>query len=405
MKPIEIIVIENDESIRQSICTYFNDNKSIEITGVFSDIIRGYHAITEKAPNIVLIDISENTEMALELVNKISLNHRSSLIFVTSKDSSKELMMRAMRAGAREFLSKPLDLEVLESAIDKSRINIYALDEDSDDCKIFTVFSNKGGIGKTSVATNLAINLADMTGKKVAIVDLNLQLGDVTTFLDITPKFDISYVAENLNRIDEAFLLSTLEQYKDKNIYVLADPPYLEQAEEITPEQISIVLNVMKSIFSYVIVDTSSIFDGKTLSALDASDSILLVSMVNLPSIRNTQRCLDLFNRIGYSEDKIKLVLNRYMPDDEIGTEDVADVLNHEVYWKIPNNYFHMMASINKGIPISILNPQCNVAQSHRELAAILSNTLLINEDAEEKEHKSGFLHHLDFLFNKKTKK
>jgi len=261
---------------------------------------------------------------------------------------------------------------------------------DNNKCKIISTFSNKGGIGKTAIAVNLALELANVTKEKVALIDLNLQLGDVTTFLDLNPSFDISYVVNNINRVDESFLLSTLEQYKDTSLYVLADPPYLEQAEDITSDQIAKLFDVLKETFSYIVVDTGSSFDGKTITVLDNSDLILLVTIVNLPAIRNAQRCLELFERLGYSNEKVKIVLNRYMENEEIKTEDVEDVLNKKVYWKIPNNYFTIMSAINKGIPVSMVNDMSNIARSYRDLAGVLSDNIVSPVPA-KKQKRSNF--------------
>jgi len=171
-------------------------------------------------------------------------------------------------------------------------------------------------------------------------------------------------------------MLSSLEKYKDKELYILADPPYLEQGEDITAEQISSVLTMMKSVFSYIVIDTSSSFDSKTLCSLDLSDSIILVSMINLPSIRNSQRCLDLFNRLDYGKKKIKLVINRYMPNEEITVEDVEEALGHSIYWKIPNNYFTVMSSINRGLPISKIDASSNISQNFYDLSALMTNSV-----------------------------
>ena len=237
----------------------------------------------------------------------------------------------------------------------------------------------------------MALELANLTKEKVALIDLNLQLGDVTTFLDLNPNFDISYVANNLNRVDEAFLLTTLEQYKDTSLYVLADPPYLEQAEDISSEQITRLFDVLKQTFSYIVVDTGSNFDNKTITVLDNSDLILLVTIVNLPAIRNCQRCLDLFERLGYEKEKTKIILNRYMENEEIKTEDVEDVLDRKVYWKIPNNYFTIMSAINKGIPVGVVNPDSNIAKNYKDLAAMLSDNTSSIMPSKKQNRESGF--------------
>jgi len=373
---ISTVIIDTEEQSTEVLSLYLKDLEYIHITDVFNDIVKGYHSILETRPAFVIIDISHKAELALDIISKISINHKTCKIIVTSSNYSTDLIVRAMRAGAREFLPKPIIKEDLIQALNKLKEQVSGSGGESNKCRVITTFSNKGGIGKTAIATNLALELANITKEKVALIDLNLQLGDITTFLDINPSFDISYVIQNLSRIDETFLLSTLEKYKETSLYILADPPYLEQAEDITAEQISTLFSVLKQTFSYIVVDTGSNFDGKTITALDNADLILLVTIVNLPAIRNCQRCLDLFNKLGYEKGKTKIVINRFMENDEIKAEDVEDVLKQKVYWKIPNNYFTIMSAINKGLPVSLINAESNISQSYRELAALLSDNI-----------------------------
>lgn len=381
MDLISMIIVDSGDSSSLMLRYTLDEINNVKVIGEYNTLVSGYNAIIQDKPSVAIIDITDNEDYALDVVEKLSVQNKNTIIFVTSSNLSTEIVLKSMRAGAREFLPKPVQALELKNALDKVKTIINVETEDRHQSKIITVFSNKGGLGKTTIATNLAVSLAELTGKKVALLDLNLQLGDVTTFLDISPSFDISYVVTNLNRVDESFLLSTLEKYKDRDLYVLADPPYLEQAEEITSDQINTVLSILKSVFSYIIIDTSSNFDSKTLCSLDNSDNILLVSMINLPTIRNSQRCLDLFNRLDYNEDKVKLLINRYMPNEEITVEDVEDALGHSVYWKIPNNYFTVMSAINRGQPISKIDPQSNISQNFMELAALLSNSVIIRED------------------------
>jgi len=373
---IPTVIIDTEIQSVEVLKLYVKELGFIQVLETFTDIVNGYHAVLESRPAIVIIDISSKMDLALDIINKISINHKTCKIVVTSSNCSTDVIIKAMRAGAREFLPKPILKEDLSISLNKIKEQMTGMNNEENKCRVITTFSNKGGIGKTAVATNLALELANITKEKVALIDLNLQLGDITTFLDINPSFDISYVIQNLSRIDETFLLSTLEKYKDTNLYVLADPPYLEQAEDISAEQISTLFSVLKKTFSYIVVDTGSNFDGKTITALDNSDLILLITVVNLPAVRNCQRCLDLFDRLGYEKDKIKIILNRYMENDEIKANDVEDVLEQKVYWKIPNNYFTIMSAINKGIPVGMINAESNIAQSYKELAAMLSDNI-----------------------------
>lgn len=398
---IDTVIIDSDETSRGLVAGFLNKVEDINIAGEFQDAINSYAEIVEMHPNLIIVDISQRTQLTLDVIVKLSKNLRNVKIIVLSYDMDSELVIKALRAGAREFLLKPLiENDFLES-VEKIKDLILGNINDTTKCKVITTFSNKGGIGKTAIATNLAVEIANLTNERVALVDLNFQMGDVTTFLDLNPAFDTSYVVNNLERIDETFLLSTLEKYKNTSLYVLADPPDLEQAEIITSENITTLINVLRSVFSYVIIDTTSSFDGKTITALDNSDLILLVAILNLPSVRNCQRCFDLFKRLGYQKDKIKLIINRYMENDEIKIEDVEDVLGHNVYYKIPNNYFTIINAINKGMPVSDINHQSNIAKAFRELAALLSDNYTYTSVKQTKREESGFLG----LFKKKEKK
>jgi pilus assembly protein CpaE len=205
---------------------------------------------------------------------------------------------------------------------------------------------------------------------------MNFQMGDITTFLDLKPSFNISYMLENIDKINETFLLSTLEKYKNTSLYILADPPYFKQADTIQPKLIAKLFNTLKDTFSYIIVDAEASFSGKSIATLDNSDLILLVSVANLPALRNTQRCLELFEKLGYDREKTQIVINRYMENDEIKEDDVEKVLSKKIYWKIPNNYFAIMSAINKGVPVSTINSTTNVAQSYRALAKNIADNL-----------------------------
>lgn len=391
---LSVVVIDNDTEMLQSIIAELESIEYITVVADTDNIAVGYDLVMKHKPNIVIIDITENLEWSLGVIERIYTHLKETLIYTSYPEKDLDVAVKAMRAGAREFFQRPLDIDELQLAMNKAREFFLTQSSDFSQGQIYTIFSNKGGIGKTTIATNLAISLCGITGKRVALVDLNLQLGDVTTFLDIQPTYDISYIVKNISRVDEAFLLSTMEQYEDYEFYVLADPPYAEQAEDISSEQINTVLTVLKSIFDYVIIDTTSSFDSKTLAALDLADRILLVSMVNLPCIRNTQRCMDLFGRLNYPKEKINLIINRYLPTDEITVEDVEDTLEHPVYWKIPNNYFTVMAAINRGVPIEQIEADSNIALNFNQLARQLTGiefkeTVVVEEEKQEK--KSSF--------------
>ena len=388
VESINVIIIDKEENSRNIIKNYLSSFGDVNICGEFFDYDLGCDFALKSGKVLIFIDVSQEPDKALDVIKRLKENSKQSYIVAMSNKTSTETIIKVMRAGAKEFVTKPFiesEFKTLVETITAEFRNI----ETPDTCKIISTFSNKGGIGKTSIAVNLAVELAQMSKEKVALIDLNLQLGDVATFLDMTPPFAMDYIADNISHLDEEELLKTLTRYKNTSLYVIADPLNIDKSKEITAEQIKNILNALKKIFSYIVIDIGTNIDSKTITALDSSDLILLIAIVNLPAIRSTQRCMDLFNKLGYPPEKIKLILNRYMENEDIKTSDIEEVVKQKVYWKIPNNYLTMMSAINKGVPVSEINSESNIAVNYKDFASKVSDYLItqkLNKDYNNRE-------------------
>ena len=369
-----IIVLDHKKNSREIMKSYLEEFGFEDKIKLFDNYTEGLAEIKSGEGNIIVfIDITDCTDKTFSAIEEIKLF--TSKIVITSADYSTNSIVKAMRLGAKEFLPKPVIKEDLQRIV-----SIFLQHEDEEDesaSKIITVYSNKGGIGKTTIAVNLAAELAKTTKDKVALIDLNLQLGDISTFLNLNPAFDVSYVIKNLIEKKEDTLLKAFEKYKQTTMFVLSDPNYIEQSESITPQQITNLFQALKRVFPYIIVDMSSNIDPNSLKILDLSDWILFTTIVNIPAIRNSQRCLNLFKSRRYPEDKVKIIINRFMENDEIKAEDIETTLGEKIYWKIPNNYFSIMEAINKGVTISEINPNSNIANSFRDFASKVSDDIV----------------------------
>lgn len=376
MDKISTVIISDEFSTKEVLKLFVSEFDNLETIDDFNNYSDIFNILaSSKCKSLLIVDLSTNKIKNLDFILQVTKECKNCKVLALSDNPSVELIIEVMRAGAKEFVPVPIIKNEFFEAIKKL---VTEMNEPvkKNKCKIISVFSNKGGIGKTSLATNLALELAKITKENIALIDLNFQMGDITTFLDLKPSFNISYMLENLDKINETFLLSTLERYKSTSLYVLADPPYFKQADNIQPRQITRLFDTLKETFSYIIVDAEASFDGKNIAALDNSDLIMLVTVANLPALRNTQRCLELFEKLGYDKEKIKIVVNRYMENDEIKEVDIEKVLSKDIYWKIPNNYFAIMSAINKGIPVSDVNDTTNVSQSYKKLAQQISDNL-----------------------------
>ncbi len=375
MNKIFTVILSDEFSTSEVIKLFAGEFDNLEICQE-NDYSEAYKKIANyQGKSILLADLSTYKQQKLELILKVTKECKSCKVLALSDNPSVDLIIEIMRAGAKEFVPIPIIKSEFFESVNKL-LSEFNETKKTNNCKIISVFSNKGGIGKTSLATNLALELSKITKENIALIDLNFQMGDITTFLDLKPSFNISYMLENLDKINETFLLSTLERYKKTSLYVLADPPYFKQADNIQPRQITKLFNTLKETFSYIIVDAEASFEGKNIAALDNSDLVLLVSVANLPALRNTQRCLELFEKLGYDKEKVKIIINRYMENDEIKEADIEKVLSKKIYWKIPNNYFAIMTAINKGIPVSEINDSTNIARSYKDLAQYISDNL-----------------------------
>lgn len=368
-----IFILDKNENSREVIKSFVEGLEFVQEVKQFDDYQKGYEEIKQTSNPIVIMDISEEFDGLEEIAGSLKLC--TSKIIITSVNYSTNTIIKALRMGAKEFLPKPVLKEDLIRIL--SMFSSLTPEDETSQSKIITVYSNKGGIGKTTIAVNLASELAKVTGDKVALVDLNLQLGDISTFLNINPPFDVSYVIKRLINKEENIFIKGFEKYKDSSLYILSDPSYIEQSESITTQQITELFAALKKVFPYIVVDMSSNIDPISLKILDSSDWILFTTIVNIPAIRNAQRCLNLFRSRKYPADKVKIVINRHMENDEIKVEDIENTLGERVYWKIPNNYFTIMEAINKGETVFEINPESNIGNSFRDFASKVSDDII----------------------------
>ncbi len=371
----KIVIFEKDTQTTEVIRGYLSSYENVDLEQTFSDYNEGYKFVRENKIPVVLFSMTEEKELCYKIIKKlfdIGVN-----VIALSEDYTTSNIIQLLRSGAKDFVSKPvLSKDLLVAIVKCTQEDVKVLKKS----QIISVFSNKGGVGKTAIATNLAYEFARLSREKVALVDLNLPIGDVTTFLDIKPIIDISEIVNNNTTSEKNLVFEACQQYKDSTLYVLAEPPHIEQSRNLTPNQIVKLFNDLREKFSYIVVDMGTNVDKLNMSILEQSDIVLLVTVINLPLIRNCQRCLDLFSNLEFPEEKIKVIVNRYLENDEITVEDVEKALNKQVYWKIPNNYFTIMSSINKAIPVSEVNENSNITESFTMLASKMTDDLFEND-------------------------
>jgi pilus assembly protein CpaE len=320
-------------------------------------------------PSAVIISLGNMGEPAMKLVQRITLECPTTAVICASRDSSPDLILRSMRSGARDFLRLPILEDELATVI--NRTSEFSAQHVSDEPKkrgrAIAVFSSKGGCGCSLLATNLAL----IQDTPTALVDLNLQSGDLELMLGVRPRFSLADVVENRDRLDDSLLGRYLTPHS-KNLSLLAAPLRAESADDIEPRHIYEVMELLRSRFDQIIVDTPHSYDAVTISALDHADQILVVLTLEIHAIRSTRRALEIFDRLGYPRKKIKLVVNRWSKDNELDQKQVEEFLGERVVGFIQSDYRAAVNSINLGQPLINSAPSSKVATDLRQIAAKL---------------------------------
>lgn len=372
MNKISCLIIEADQETVRHIDVLGRTTGLVEVRWKTNSLETGISIIRKHLPEMAIVGLGSDPSASIDTISALSRDFPSLYLLALSDKSDADLILRAMRAGAHDFLRKPVKEIDLRAAADKvAKLKAARAEKKAEGGRIVSVFSNKGGNGTTTIAVNLADALVRYHGKKVAIVDLVLAHGDVTMFFNVNPSYSIIDLAKNAQKADYDFLHSLLVKHSS-GVYILADPPMIEDAENISAGQVKEVLATLRSMFDFIVVDTPHQFDERTLTALEMSDTILLVSLLNLPSLRNTQKCLDLFARIGLRDERVRLVLSRYLPNDEIPKDSIEGILNCSVFFAVPNDYPAVIASVNRGKLLFETAPGKEVTRSFHDLSNLL---------------------------------
>jgi pilus assembly protein CpaE len=311
--------------------------------------------LREARPELILIDLEHDPEVGIKLVQFLAEEQPNRQFVAAGPVLAPELLMAAMRAGITEYLPKPVTREALQPALERMQRKLgVAGGETREPGKVLSFFSAKGGSGATMLVTNLAIHLQQLTGKKVLLVDLDLELGEIALFVSVQPRFSLVDLVRNFHRMDAELLASYIEQHKS-GVHLLCAPYHPEKAEPVAGEQIRSILHFLKQHYDYVLVDTPRTFTASTLAAFEQADQIYVVANVDLPSLRNIKRFLPLLERATgmHAKEKLRLVINRYSHDsEEISLEEIERTLGLKIFWKLSNDYQMASRSINTGEPL-----------------------------------------------------
>ena len=306
-----------------------------------------------------VVSVLENREQAFGLVANLAAAEVHVVVIGPARDP--DLILRAMREGAREYLAITETDKLVEALKDRTRSS-----RDDGQGAVVAVFPAKGGVGATSIATNLAGTLA-RDGERVCLLDLDLAMGDALAFLDLSGGYTISDLIANQQRIDHQVLDVSVARHRS-GVHVLAQTEKMDEASRVDPQSLVKLIHFLRQHYRRIVLDGLRTFDDHAVAALDACDHVLLLVTQEVPAVRRAQRCASFLRRLGHDESRVRLVVNRYAKAAEVKNDLIADTVGLQVSATVASDYPLLIRAINRG---SLLVEEAPRSQLARDIAAL----------------------------------
>lgn len=390
---LRLAIVDPNDSTRERLKTNLLGMDAVWLEAECSRYEFFNDVVTQTHPDIGLIALDSNPEKGLQLVQQIHDSAPECAVLVTSSSTDGNLILRAMRAGVKEFIPAPAKIEDLIASIERIADAKWGRGENrARGSNIIAICGATGGVGTTSLAVNLGCALAHDQRNTVALVDIDMCLGDADVFLDSIPDYTLVDVAQNVTRLDFTLLKRSLTKHSS-GLYLLPRPVQLEDVQHITPEDLRRVIGLLKATFSHVIIDCSKSYSAIDLVALEIANHVLLVTQLDLPCLRNVVRLMMSFSQMDTMKDKIKIVVNRVGLDSQIGLKKAQETIGREIFWQLPNDYRTMVEVRNNGVPLIEQAPKAAITQAVMGLAEALSSGKTEQTTAsDEKSSKKSWL-------------
>lgn len=401
---IRVIIVDDVSETRENVRKLLQFESDVDVVGLARTGKEAIQISQELNPDVILMDINMPDMDGITATEAIRSKQPAVQVVILSVQSDQNYMRRAMLAGARDFLTKPPMGDELISAIRRAgamaqsersksipvqalpaggNIGVLTSGYGAPKGKIVTVYSPKGGTGTTTIAVNLALTLHN-EDTRVALVDGNLQFGDVAVFVNEQGKNTIMDLAPRAEELDPEIVEEVMLKHAVSGLHILAAPSRPEYAEKVSSGQFTSVLEYLSQIYSYVVVDTASILTDVTLSAIDVSDLIVLVTTQDIPSIKNCRLFLDLLQTMGIERQRILFAMNRYDKRVSITPERVAENLKQEVSSVIPLDEATVMKAVNRGVPFVLESKNQPASRGIFSLAESVRARIAAQETADE---------------------
>ena len=385
---IRVLIVDDIPETRDHLTKLLGFEKDIEVVGAAASGAEALQMAARLLPDVVLMDINMPDMDGITATELLSAQVPTTAIVMMSVQGEADYLRRSMLAGAREFLVKPFSSDELTASIrqvhareHEKRVRYAApaaaearAAADHEPGRVVAVFSPKGGVGRTTIAVNVAVAAMSEPGSRVALMDGSFQFGDVGVLLNLNPKNkSIADLVPELEAGGEPESLDTFLMTHSSGLKVLLAPPSPELAETVTPAAAKRVLEVLRGRYDLVVVDCASSFSDATLAILDIADTILTVLTLEITSIKNLRLFLEVADQLGYPGDKVQLVLNRADSALGIRVADVEHSIGRKVDHTVVSDGRSVVYALNRGVPFFLSNREAQVSQDILRLAQSLT--------------------------------
>ena len=389
---IRILIVDDIADTRENLAKLIGFEPDMEVAGTAGGGQEAVNLAKKERPHVILMDINMPDMDGITATEIISNTVPESPIIMMSVQGEQDYLRRSMLAGAREFLVKPFSADELINSIrhvhelEKVRRARYAPVQQAappagaaapgtrETGKIITFFSPKGGVGRTTIATNLAVALHQTTEKPVVLVDGSLPFGDIAVILNMSPKAKtLADLIGSFETADSDVVESILTQHST-GIKVLLAPPTPESTELITGANMKHVLELLRERYAYIVVDTWPSFQEQVITMLDVADVILTLMTLEITSLKNVRVFMEIVEKLGYDENKVQLVANRNDSSGGIKASDVEASLGRKIPHAIVSDGRTLVLAVNRGVPFVTSNRDSQVSKDIFALAAKLSD-------------------------------
>ena len=341
------------------------------------NLVKWQEQVQIAAPQIIVLGLNGDPTSSLTVANELRRSHPSMRVLAFTPDSAPDsnLLLAAMRSGVQEFLASPVTVEAVRESLMRFSDSLPDVSRRSSIEKLTLVMGSKGGVGTSTIAVNLAVQLLQVTGKRVALLDFARPVGHVNLLLDLQARFTVRDAAENIERLDSHFLSQLMTRHKS-GVEVLAGVPHTEEWQQVPPLALPGVVNVVQSSYDYVVMDYGSAYSMEWLSALvlRQARNVLLVAEPNVPALWTLERHVAALSSIWGDKERIRIVINRWSKADEEALKGLEKKLQCHIYARLPNDYPQVSEAVNLGMPLNRNHNNPLVAR-FRQLAVQLAGS------------------------------